>query len=217
MLAITITNNLFRYLFWALRGSDRGGGGLYRLDLANISNGVRHDAPPELIVRDPHLGAFTVDHADFRLLIVHVLNNTVLSVSLDGREVTDFRRNTQKPMFQSTRSIAFAGGLFYWTNGREMLTEEYHAQSDSYFHNEYPLPKTRIVDTSQVLVAIKSCQPIPVPVNPPIGVQSVMGVDRAKVSWSPPHLLGHQGTGAWQQWTFHLQLTHQARGETIDM
>ncbi|XP_049872297.1 proto-oncogene tyrosine-protein kinase ROS isoform X2 [Pectinophora gossypiella] len=209
------------YLFWALRGVERGGGsggGLYRLDLANISNGVRHDAPPELIVRDAHLGAFTVDHADFRLLVAHLKKNTVLAVSLDGREVADFRSNTQKPMFLSTRSIAYASGLFYWTNGKEMLTEEYHAQSDSYFHNEYPLAyNTKTLQTRQVLVALRSCQPIPVPVNPPIGVQSVMGIERAKVSWSPPHLLGHQGSGAWQQWTFHLQLTHADSGETIDI
>lgn len=59
-------------------------GGLYRLDLADISNGVRHEAPPELIVRDAHLGSFTVDHADFRLLVAHLRRNTVLAVSLDG-------------------------------------------------------------------------------------------------------------------------------------
>ncbi|XP_072932674.1 proto-oncogene tyrosine-protein kinase ROS [Epargyreus clarus] len=204
------------YLFWALRGVERGG--LYRLDLANISNGIRHDAHPELIVRDAYLGAFTVDHADFRLLVAHLRRNTVLAVSLDGREVTDFRSNTQTPMFFSARSIAYAGGLFYWTNGKEMLTEEYHAQSDSYFHNEYPLAyNTRPIATRQVLVALRSCQPIPVPVNPPLGVQSVMGINRAKVSWSPPHLLGHQGSGAWQQWTFQLQLTHVASGEIIEI
>lgn len=137
---------------------------------------------------------------------------------ISSREVTDFRSNTQTPMFSSTRSIAYAGGLFYWTNGREMLTEEYHALSDSYFHNEYPLAyNAKIIATRQVLVALRSCQPIPVPVNPPIGVQSVMGISRAKVAWSPPHLLGHQGSGAWQQWTYHLQLIHTPSGDTIDM
>lgn len=204
------------YLFWAQQGGDRGG--LYRLDLANISNGVHPDAGPEIIVRDAHLGAFTVDHADFRILVAHLRKNTVLAVSLDGREVTDFRANTQTPMFLSTRSIAYAGGLFYWTNGKEMLTEEYHAQSDSYFHNEYPLAyNTKTIATRQVLVALRSCQPIPVPVNPPLGLQSVMGINRAKVSWSPPHLLGHQGSGAWQQWTFHLQLTHVSSGNVTDI
>ncbi|KOB74270.1 Tyrosine-protein kinase receptor, partial [Operophtera brumata] len=200
------------YLFYALRGLERGG--LYRLDLANISNGVHHDAQPERIVRDAHLGAFTVDHAGFRILVAHLRRNTVLSVSLDGREVTDFRSNTQTPMFLSTRYIAYANGLFYWTNGKEMLTEEYHEQSDSYFHNEYPLAyNTKVIEARQVLVALRSCQPIPFPVNPPLGVQSVMGINVAKVSWSPPHLLGHQGSGAWQQWTFHLQLTHAGSGD----
>lgn len=69
-------------MFWAQQGGDRGG--LYRLDLANISNGVHHDAPLEIIVRDAHLGAFTVDHADFRILVAHLRRNTVLAVSLDG-------------------------------------------------------------------------------------------------------------------------------------
>lgn len=113
--------------------------------------------------------------------------------------------------------MAFAGGLFYWTNGKVMFTEEYHAKTDSYYHNEYPLVfNTKKITTRQVLVALRSCQPIPIPINPPIGVQSVMGINRAKVSWSTPHLLGHQGSGAWQQWTFHLQLTHVPTGEIIE-
>lgn len=65
-----------------MRGVERGG--LYRLDLASISNGVLHSS--EMIVRDPHLGAFTVDHADFRILVAHLKRNTVLAVSLDGYE-----------------------------------------------------------------------------------------------------------------------------------
>ncbi|XP_045523257.1 proto-oncogene tyrosine-protein kinase ROS isoform X2 [Pieris brassicae] len=202
------------YLFWALRGIERGG--LYRLDLANISNGVKHDCRPKQIVYDANLGAFTVDHADFRLLVTHIRRNTVLAVSLDGREVSDFRSNTQRPMFFSPRSIAYANGLFYWTNGNEILMEEYHPKRDSYFHNEYPVTyNTKTIAMREVLVALRSCQPIPVPVNPPLGVQAVMGINRAKISWSAPHLLGHQGTGAWQQWTFHLQLTNVITGETI--
>lgn len=121
-------------------------------------------------------------------------------------------------MFFSPRSIAYANGLFYWTNGNEILMEEYHSKRDSYFHNEYPVTyNTKTIAMREVLVALRSCQPIPVPVNPPLGVQAVMGINRAKISWSPPHLLGHQGSGAWQQWTFHLQLTNVNTGETIGM
>ncbi|KAG7298948.1 hypothetical protein JYU34_017414 [Plutella xylostella] len=193
------------YLFWALRGVERGG--LYRLELAQVSNGAAPGATT-LIVRDAHLGAFTADHADFRLLVAHLRRNNVLAVSLDGREITDFRSNTQTPMFTAARSIAYANGLFYWTNGNEMLTEEYHAQSDSYFHNEYPLVfnMTKIVPR-QVLVNLRSCQPIPVPVNPPISVQAVLDVTSGAVAWAAPLLLGHQGRAAWRRWRYHLHLT----------
>lgn len=69
------------FLFWALGGPR---GGLYRLDLAEVSNGIKHESRPALLLEDPHLGAFVVDHANFRLLVPHHANNTVLAVSLDG-------------------------------------------------------------------------------------------------------------------------------------
>lgn len=84
------------------------------------------------------MGAFTVDHTNFRLLVPHHTKNTVISVSLDGREVLDFRGNTQKPKFNNVVSLAMANGLFYWTNGEEVLTEGYHSGQNRYFHNAYP-------------------------------------------------------------------------------
>lgn len=59
-------------------------GGLYRLDTAHISNGIRHEVKPELILQNPNLGAFTVDHTNFRILVSSHAKNTVLAVSLDG-------------------------------------------------------------------------------------------------------------------------------------
>jgi len=84
------------------------------------------------------LGAFTVDHTNFRLLVPDHTKNTVISVSLDGREVVNLRPNTQKPKFNNVISLAMANGLFYWTNGEEVLTEGYHAGQNRYFHNSYP-------------------------------------------------------------------------------
>lgn len=71
------------FLFWVLGGAGQRGG-LYRLDLAEVSNGIKHESRPTLLLEDPHLGAFVVDHANFRLLVPHHANNTVLAVSLDG-------------------------------------------------------------------------------------------------------------------------------------
>ncbi|KAL0113614.1 hypothetical protein PUN28_012637 [Cardiocondyla obscurior] len=195
------------YLFWVTKA------GLFRLDLADISNGVKHEVQPYLILEDANLGAFTVDHTNFRLLVPHHTQNTVISVSLDGREVVNLRPNTQKPKFNNVVSLAMANGLFYWTNGEEVLTEGYHAGQNRYFHNSYPDKS----DTSfvSVTVLMNASQPVPVPVNPPTGVQAVLGAERAKVSWQAPHLLGGQGKGAWQNWSYELEIKDESTGETI--
>lgn len=93
---------------------------------------------PYLILEDANLGAFTVDHSNFRLLVPHHIRNTVISVSLDGREVVNLRANTQQPKFKNVVSLAMANGLFYWTNGEEVLIEGYHSGQNRYFHNAYP-------------------------------------------------------------------------------
>ncbi|KOC66937.1 Proto-oncogene tyrosine-protein kinase ROS [Habropoda laboriosa] len=195
------------YLFWVTRG------GLYRLDLADISNGVKHEVQPYLILEDAHLGAFTVDHTNFRLLVPHHIQNTVISVSLDGREVLDLRSNTQQPKFKNVVSLAMANGLFYWTNGEEVLIEGYHSGQNRYFHNAYPDRSNGSFVSVNVLM--DASQPVPVPVNPPTGVQAVLGVERAKVSWQAPHLLGGQGKGAWQNWSYELEIKDESTGETI--
>lgn len=79
---LSIFNFDSSYLFWVIQGIQRGG--LYRLDLADISNGIKHEVTPDLILSDADLGAFTVDHTNFRILVSNHLRNTVLSVSLDG-------------------------------------------------------------------------------------------------------------------------------------
>ncbi|XP_076244805.1 receptor protein-tyrosine kinase sevenless isoform X2 [Calliopsis andreniformis] len=195
------------YLFWVTRA------GLYRLDLADISNGVKHEVQPYLILDDIHLGAFTVDHTNFRLLVPHHSQNTVMSVSLDGREILDLRKNTQQAKFKNVVSLAMANGLFYWTNGEEVLIEGYHSGQNRYFHNAYPDRSNGSFVSVNVLM--DASQPVPVPVNPPTGVQAVLGVERAKVSWQAPHLLGGQGKGAWQNWSYELEIKDESTGETI--
>lgn len=74
---------------------------------------------------------------NFRLLVPHHTKNTVLSVTLDGREIFDQRPNTQKPQFNNVTSLAMANNLFYWTNGKNVLTEDYHREQNRYFHNSY--------------------------------------------------------------------------------
>uniref|UniRef100_T1HB35 Tyrosine-protein kinase receptor n=1 Tax=Rhodnius prolixus TaxID=13249 RepID=T1HB35_RHOPR len=196
------------YLFWVIQGIQRGG--LYRLDLADISNGIKHEVTPDLILSDADLGAFTVDHTNFRILVSNHLRNTVLSVSLDGKEVSDFRANTQRPQFEKVLSMTMANGLFSWTNGEIILTEEYHRGHDSYFHN-LAFPSFDNPGYVSIGVDLPSAQPVPLPVNPPTGLQAIVSSNHARATWNIPHLLGGQGKGAWQNWSYQLSIEERGK------
>jgi hypothetical protein len=71
------------------RGSGRsGGGGLFKLDLVAENNyplgGGGSSSVAQIVREDNELGPFTLDVANYRILVVHKGRNTVLSVSLDG-------------------------------------------------------------------------------------------------------------------------------------
>lgn len=66
-----------------------------------------------------------------------------------------------------------------------------------------------------VNVLMNASQPVPIPVNPPTGVQAILGVERVKISWQAPYLLGGQGKGAWQDWLYELEIKNEFTGETI--
>lgn len=70
-------------MFWIMENT-RNNDGLYRLDLNALSNGIRHDTAPELIIDNSTIGAFTIDYSGFRLLIADEKQNTILEVTLDG-------------------------------------------------------------------------------------------------------------------------------------
>lgn len=66
------------YIFWI------NAEGLFRLDLANINNGVKHDKNPELILKRDDLYSFTLDCKKFRLLVPIHGESAVISILLDG-------------------------------------------------------------------------------------------------------------------------------------
>lgn len=126
----------------------------------------------------------------------------------------DIRKNTQTPKFKLVKSLGMANQIFYWTNGYEVINEEFHETERNYYHNVYPLLSNRTF--LFVLINQTSAQPIPVPINPPSNVQALLSDHRGKVTWHTPHLLGMQGKGAWQQWRYILEITNEdADNETI--
>lgn len=112
------------------------------------------------------------------------------------------------------KSLGMANQIFYWTNGYEVINEEFHETEKNYYHNVYPLLSNKTF--LFVLINQTSAQPIPVPINPPSNVQALLSDHRGKVTWHTPHLLGMQGKGAWQQWKYILEITNEdANNETI--
>ncbi|XP_072155472.1 proto-oncogene tyrosine-protein kinase ROS isoform X1 [Bemisia tabaci] len=191
------------YLFWAVKGI-----GVFRLDLADIGMNPSETFEPTKIYENPNLGVFIVDYTNFQLIAPVHNDNTVISISFDGKGVSDLRKNTQRPQFQDVKSLAMANDLFYWTNGENILTEEYHPGLKSFFHNGFQefLKNFPLV---AIMVNLPSSQPVPVPVNAPECVQAIMSSTFAKVSWQPPRRLSNQGRGAWQGWSYKLCVKHK--------
>lgn len=183
------------YLFWVIP-EESVDSGLYRLDLGDISNGIKHETKPFQMIKGRNLGAFVVYNTRFRLFVPMQSENTIMSVSLNGQDQEDIRKNTQSPLLHSVKSLAMANNLFIWTNGKEILKEEYHLRLNAYYHNSYPDAS----NTSMVAVCVNSTssQPIPVPVNPPHNCQALLSSTKAKVSWQIPQLVGDQGKGAFK-------------------
>jgi proto-oncogene tyrosine-protein kinase ROS len=103
---------------------------------------------------------------------------------------------------QKVISLATANKKFYWTNGDSIFYEEDH--NNDYFHNSIPDLHAR--SYKKLLVNLQSSQPIPSPVNPPTNVQAIFGKNIAKTTWQAPHLLGIQGKGAWQNWSYEIAI-----------
>lgn len=186
---------------------------MYRLDLRDISNGVRHEISPSLIFNNFDTAAFTIDYIRFKLLLASEQKNTVFAVDLDGKRFEDFRTNTQSPQFSKVKSIAVANDIFYWTSGVVLLNEEFHKKNKNYYHNAYS-DFAEIKNFLAVCVMLPSAQPVPIPVNPPSNVQAILSRRRGKVSWHTPHLLGIQGRGSWQDWNYQLEITNEDNGNS---
>lgn len=182
----------------------QSGGGLFRLDLSDVSNGVKHEIEPRCISNET--GPFVIDYIHYKILIPIERLNTVISIHLNGEKYEHTRKNIQKPEFNSVKSFAMANDLFYWTSGKALLMEEFH--EETYYHNIFT-GFAMLSNFLFVCVKLPSAQPTPKPFNPPSNVQALLSVDRAKVSWRIPHLLGIQGRGAWQDWTYELEITSE--------
>ncbi|XP_050308693.1 proto-oncogene tyrosine-protein kinase ROS isoform X2 [Anthonomus grandis grandis] len=192
------------YLFWNIR--DWTNGGIFSLDISDISNGVKHDVKAKHILTQSNLGAFIVDYINFKLFVSNQTNSTILDVSLDGKDIKDIRRNVVQSKLQSVLSLATINKIFYWTDGSNVYNEEHFAPSNLYYHNKISLSSLGKTSFKKILINSNGTQPWPIPLNPPTNLQAIFGKTVAKAKWLPPHLLGLQGRGAWQNWSYEISV-----------
>ena len=123
--------SIYRYLYFTL-GSDKQG--LYRIDTGDITS---HGPAPHSPVVIDNFMTFTLDFNNILIYFPDESQNSMRSSSLDGREITDIRKSrTQRAMFQNVVSMVYHNDLFYWTNGYNVLQEEYDAIQNTYYHNQ---------------------------------------------------------------------------------
>lgn len=112
-------------------------GGLYRIDLMEFKSGSAPFNKTQLIVSDYELSAFIVDYKNFRLLLPSSTNNSIVSIALDGSDISDIRENSQTHLYRNIKSMAVHQDLLYYTTGPLLYGEEYHKKEDKFYNNIY--------------------------------------------------------------------------------
>ncbi|KAJ8934365.1 hypothetical protein NQ314_013406 [Rhamnusium bicolor] len=143
------------------------------------------------------------------------LSKKPFSIQIDPfyTAISDLRPTVTNSQLQKVISLATANKKFYWTDGIDVFNEEYHKAYDSYFHNT--IPHLTNGSYKKVFINLQSSQPWPIPINPPTNVQAIFGRNIAKTRWQPPHLLGVQGKGAWQNWSYEISITEVNSKEVV--
>ncbi len=76
-------------------------------------------------------------------------------------------------------------GLFYWTNGDQMIREELDPFTNMYHHNQMFFFDTPFTGLN---LWHPSAQPIPVPLGPPKNIQATFKSDSAHIMWDLPEI-----------------------------
>lgn len=197
----------FSYLFWSMTGSSENE--IFRLDLADISNGVKHEIIPFGILKSSSLGPFTIDYVHFKLIVPLLNESRIISIDLAGKNMIDVRnnKNTESIQLEQITSIAMANQLLYWTDGTRLWKEEFHSGNKKYYKNSFAGSQPWLY----VRIGNSLAQPVPFPMNPPSNLQALLTDQHGKISWHVPHLLAIQGRGSWQTWTYQLRIIDEDR------
>ncbi|XP_025412408.1 proto-oncogene tyrosine-protein kinase ROS isoform X3 [Sipha flava] len=188
------------YLFWTTKV------GLYRLDLNKKVNNLKMEMSSMLILQNKNIGPFVIDYLNFCLLVLFQKSNTIMSVSLDGQDVTDIRNNTETALFEDAITLTNVNGSFYWSNGSVLMGEEYSVNEQKYYQHIYP---TMNYSYNFILSNFTDRQPVPLPRSPPQSLQAITTSNKLKATWQVPHLLSGQGRNSWQGWSYRFSISFE--------
>ncbi|XP_069131795.1 proto-oncogene tyrosine-protein kinase ROS-like isoform X3 [Argopecten irradians] len=201
------------FLYFTQTGDNAG---LYRIDTGDIRKLGRYftkSAYPRLVMYC-QLRTFFIDHSNMQLYFPNDSQNTMLTSFLDGSGLVDLRKGkVVRPNYHNITSMVFYNGTFWWTNGDDMMKEDYDVNRDMFYLN--PLLFFTHHYTSFNLY-LPTSQPPPVPHSPPQNLQALFTSTKVKIKWSEPQKLSYQGKGAWAQWLYEVSITMaETQEETI--
>ncbi|XP_021360876.1 proto-oncogene tyrosine-protein kinase ROS-like isoform X2 [Mizuhopecten yessoensis] len=190
--------------------------GLYRIDTGDIRSMGRFfsmPAKPKLVIYC-ELKAFFIDHGNMQLYFPNDSQNTMLTSFLDGSGLVDLRKGkVVRPNYHNITSMVFYNGTFWWTNGINVMKEDYDVNRDMFYLNFLPFFTHHYTSFNLYL---PTSQPPPAPHSPPENLQALFTSTRVKVKWSEPQKLSYQGRGAWARWQYEVSIMmKETREETI--
>ena len=109
-------------------------------------------------------------------------------------------------------SLSFVDGVFYWINDGHLVFEE--SDFSGAIHVNTYEPKPSSFHSSLMTCDLRN-QPIPIPSTPVRNLQVLFSTKSAHIKWDPPTLISQKGRGAWQNWSYHVQIENLDNGASI--
>ena len=111
---------------------------------------------------------------------------------------------------ENVSHMTYLEEVFYWINLGNSFFEEMDPNRQVHVHRFAPKTKTSR-HTALVLCDIRS-QPTPMPLTRVRNLEALFGSKSVYVRWEPPSTVSHRGRGAWQSWSYHIQIVDMSGG-----
>ncbi len=111
---------------------------------------------------------------------------------------------------ESVSHMAYLEEVFYWINLGNSFFEEIDPNRQIHVHRF--APKTNSSRHTALFLCDVRSQPTPIPLTRVRNLEALFGFKSVYVRWEPPSSVSHRGRGAWQNWSYHIQIADMERG-----